>query len=251
MLINDDWEFNVLQIYNYKKEGKLDGYFKFIENNYDKLDGDIVEIGVFKGASLIAAALLLKELGSDKVVWGFDSFSGFPSYHELDSLSQFERLYKEGHITKEHHACYLRNLEYRGFMNKHKVSPSTISTSGDFSGTSKSMLEDKIDFFNLDNIHIVDGDFQTTMQSNTMKEVRFMVGLMDCDLYESHAVALPFVWDRMVKNGYMFLDEYFSLKFPGARIAINNFFSDKQDGPQMYPRKTTDFERWYVTKKNS
>ena len=250
MCTNNDFEFNVLDIYNYKKEGKLEGYFKFIEHNYHKLDGDIVEVGVFKGASLIAAALLLKELGSNKTVWGFDSFLGFPSYHDFDALSQFKILYHAGQITKDHYQCYLQNLEHKEFMSKQKIYPSTISTSGDFSDTSKALLEKKIDYLGLDNIQLVDGDFQDTMQSNKMKEVKFMAALMDCDLYESHMIALPFIWDRMLKNSYIFLDEYYSLKFPGARIAINDFFSDKQDSPEMYPRKPMDFERWFVTKKN-
>ena len=81
MNLKNNWEFNVLQIYNYKNLGKLEGYFKFISDNFDILDGDICEIGVFRGYSLIATAMLLKELGSDKKVWGFDSFSGFPTYH--------------------------------------------------------------------------------------------------------------------------------------------------------------------------
>ena len=46
----------------------------------------------------------------------------------------------------------------------------------------------------------------------------------------------------------MYLDEYYSLKFPGARIATDEFFFDKNDKPEMYPRQTMDFERWFVTK---
>lgn len=248
MFTKNDYEFNVLDIYNYKKEGKLDGYYQFIENNHHKLDGDIIEVGVFKGSSLIAAALLLKELGSDKIVWGFDSFSGFPSYHNYDELSQFENLYNNEHITKNHYECYLQNIEHKKLMNKQKISPSNISTSGDFSDTSKVLLEKKIAYLGLDNIQLIDGDFKSTMQSSKMKNINFMAGLLDCDLYESHMIALPFVWDRMVKNGYMFLDEYYSLKFPGARIAINDFFANKINSPEMYPRKITDFERWFVTK---
>jgi hypothetical protein len=52
----------------------------------------------------------------------------------------------------------------------------------------------------------------------------------------------------MSPRGYLFLDEYYSLKFPGARIAIDEFFSDKKEEVKMYPCKDMEFERWYICK---
>jgi hypothetical protein len=250
MNLNKDWEFNVLQVYNYKLSGKLEGYFDFIRKNHNKLDGDICEVGVYRGFSILATALLLKELGSDKKVWGFDSFTGFPSYHSNDDLKKFVNLYDEGAITEQHFKDTQLNIQLKEFMSESPVSASNISTSTDFSETSLSLLERKISHLELDNIILVDGDYKDTMTQKTHTNVKFMSALIDCDLYESHKISLPFVWDRMPIGGYMFLDEYYSLKFPGARIATNEFFSDKLDKPEMYPRKPMDFERWFV-KKNS
>jgi len=75
-----------------------------------------------------------------------------------------------------------------------------------------------------------------------------MTVLMDCDLYESHQIALPFTWEKMSSGGYMFLDEYYSLKFPGARKATDEFFKDRKEEPKMYDIKPMDFERWFVIK---
>ena len=242
MDVKSDWEFGVLEVYNYKKEGKLDGYFDFI------IDGDICEIGVYRGGSIIATALLLKELGSDKKVFGFDSFSGFPSYHENDDVSEFKKLYESGEITQSHYQDYLLNIEHKEHILGAKVSSATISSSLDFSEASLSQLERKIDYLGLDNIILVDGDYEKTMINEDIDNYLFMSVLMDCDLYESHKISLPFVWDRMISGGYLFLDEYYSLKFPGARIATNEFFSNKEEKPKMYPRKEMDFERWFVRK---
>ena len=250
MIISQDWAFNVLEIYNYKVSGKLEGYFNFIKNYHDQLDGDICEIGVYRGFSLIATALLLKELGSDKKIWGFDSFSGFPSYHENDSLEKFEELYDLNVISEEHYFDSIQNMKYKEFMYGKNVNPSTISSSLDFSKTSLSHLKSKIEHLGLDNIILVDGDFKDTMNEKFSEDKLFMAALIDCDLYESHKVSLPFVWDSLVLNGYIFLDEYYSLKFPGARIATNEFFLLKKDKPQMHPRKFMDFERWFVKKSN-
>ena len=88
--IKEDWEFNVLGIYNYLKPGRFDALFTYIKENHDKIPGDIVEAGVFRGSSLIAIAMYLKEIGSDKKVYGFDSFYGFPPvYHSKDEISEY------------------------------------------------------------------------------------------------------------------------------------------------------------------
>jgi len=155
-----------------------------------------------------------------------------------------------GDIARSHYNQYLLNIQHKGVFTEIDLSASNISTSADFSGTSIELLQKKIDYFELDNIRIIDGDYKDTMHEKTYSDAKFMTVLMDCDLYESHQIALPFTWEKMSSGGYMFLDEYYSLKFPGARIATNEFFSDKLNKPEMYPRKPMDFERWFV-KKNS
>lgn len=59
----EDWEFNVFGVWNYNKVNKLDEYFSYIREFHNSIDGDIVEVGVYRGRSLLATALLLKELG--------------------------------------------------------------------------------------------------------------------------------------------------------------------------------------------
>lgn len=64
--LKEDWEFNVLGIYNYLKPGRFKAICDFIINNHNKIEGDVVEAGVYRGGSLIAIAMLLKSLGSKK-----------------------------------------------------------------------------------------------------------------------------------------------------------------------------------------
>ena len=139
--------------------------------------------------------------------------------------------------------------QFKEFISGRAASPSNISSSLDFSETPLSLLKRKIKYLGLDNIVLVDGDYKETMTKKMHKNIKFMATLVDCDLYESHKIALPFVWDRLVEGGYMYLDEYYSLKFPGARIATDEFFVNKADKPEMYSRKSMDFERWFVIKK--
>ena len=43
-----------------------------------KLPGDVVECGVFRGASLRRIAKTLKDIAPERKVFGLDSFEGFP-----------------------------------------------------------------------------------------------------------------------------------------------------------------------------
>ena len=219
MKFDYDWQYNVLNIYNTNRTGSLERYYNFIKENHQKMDGDICEVGVYQGRSLLATALLLKEIGSDKKVYGFDSFSGFPSYHsQYDSLDHFDTMFKDGVISSDHLNQVKLNLKYRELFTSKDHGSSVLSSSGDFSDTSVEQLKQKIEFLKLDNIEIIEGSYASTMiKKKSNSNYKFCSVLMDCDLYDSYKIALPFVWERMETDAYMFLDEYFSLKFPGAR----------------------------------
>ena len=249
MLLRNDWEFNVLGVYNYKKPGPLSHYFDYIIEHHDHIEGDICEAGVFKGRSLVAAGLLLKELDSPKLVYGFDSFQGFPPiYHENDDMSMFAKLLKEGIIRESHYEMVKKNIDFRSFLIQDNVSTANISQSGDFSSVTLEDVQRKIEFLGLDNIVLIPGPFAETMTNTQSKPQKIMAALFDCDLYSSYKVSLPYVWKRLSIGGYIFLDEYYSLKFPGARIATDDFFSTKTDKPRKHKYEQGDFERWYVRK---
>ncbi len=249
MRLKEDWEFNVLGIYNYKKPGQLRHYFDYIIEHHDCIEGDICEAGVFRGRSLLATGLLLKELGSEKQVYGFDSFQGFPPiYHKNDDILKFEGLLKDGVITEDHYSRIRKNMKLRALYIKGNMSASNISLSGDFTDVTIEDVRRKIDLLELKNIHLMPGSFGETMNSEQRLPEKIMCALLDCDLYLSYKAALPFIWERLSVGGYVFTDEYYSLKFPGARIATDEFFADKEDKPRRHKQEPGDFERWYVQK---
>lgn len=247
--LKNDWEYNVLGVYNYKKAGQYQAIFDFVREYHDKIEGDIVEAGVFRGGSLIAMGMLLKELGSNKVVYGYDSFAGFPPVYDAnDDFEAFEELYKTGGITEEHWEDVKKNKLWRELISGRRVDVSTISSSGDFSGTNMEYVKRKINLIGLDNIVLVDGPFSQTMNHETSSPKAIMSVLIDCDLYASYKQTLSFVWPKLAKNGLVYLDEYYSLKFPGARIAINEFLKVHQADLKMMQKHQGDFERWYLVK---
>lgn len=248
-LLHETWEFNVLGVSNYRTSSKLSAYFDFIKNNVADVPGDIVEAGVFQGRSLLATAMLLKELGSDRKVFGFDSFSGFPPvYHENDQLEKFDELATSGRISHSHADAAKRLKEYRAFLKGTPIDVKNISSSEAFAASNRETLERKIDFLGLDNVVLVPGPFNDTMTDHPETPSIIMATLIDCDLYDSYHTTLDFVWPRLSDGGFLFLDEYFSLKFAGARIACDEFFADKADKPERLSPPDEFFERWCVKK---
>ncbi len=248
---NKNWQFNLLGIYNFNSYGSFQNLIQFIENNHKKIEGDIVEAGVYRGNSLLSIALLLKKLGSSKKVYGFDTFSGFPPvYHEKDNLKEFDNLFDENLIDKEHlDAVRLNQRLLQNFHNKNtRENTQNISSSGEFEETSLKILNKKIEYLQLENVVLVQGDFSETMK-NSQGIDKVMSAVIDCDLYESYQDSLNFIWPKLSKGGFIHLDEYYSLKYPGARRATLEFINDKPDAFLDEKSLDGDFERWFLTKK--
>lgn len=249
--IDKDWNFNLLNIYNFYKSGPLEYYFKFIKKNFNKLDGDLIEAGVHNGKSLLATAIFLKKLKSKKIIYAYDSWEGFPSSykdHPFDKFYNWKKMLKQKIITLNHYNEIKKNIKILSFLKKkNSLNSFNLSSSLDFSNCSINELKNKIKFLNLDNIRLIKGDFRKTMKSN-MGPKKIMCALIDVDLYESYNISLPYIWDKLNKKGFIFLDEYYSLKFPGARLATDNFFKNKKQKPQVLTKYKFDFERWGVFK---
>ena len=167
-----------MEIDDYRSQIKLSPYYEFIRKNHEQLEGDILEVGVYRGKSLLSTAMLLKELGSDKKVYGFDSFSGFPPvYHENDDPCAFNQLHKSGTITDSHLEAHkkLMKAEFKGFMPIKTISHQTILQ------IPVTQFESKTS--RLDNV-VGESDFNETMQADQHLEA-IMAVLMDCDICKS------------------------------------------------------------------
>jgi hypothetical protein len=247
---SDEYLFNLLGVENFRKDSssRLRHYFNFIRENESKLDGNIWEFGVFKGASLIATALLLKEIGSNKKVYGMDSFSGFPSYDEMDSLEQFSLkcplVFSEDFCKKANQSHEI--VEYN---SKIQAQANNISTSGTFNDTSLEFVNKKIEDFGLDNIILIEGPFEKTIPSiEDSSAEKIFAANIDCDLYLGYKIALQFCWKSLIHKGFIHLDEYYSLKFPGAKIATEEFCSLQNIRPTKLESRVGEFERWAIIK---
>ena len=61
------WEFNTLGVYDPAGPGKLATVLSWLEREGRNVPGDILEAGCFRGRTLLAFALFLRERGIDKI----------------------------------------------------------------------------------------------------------------------------------------------------------------------------------------
>jgi len=252
-MVNDwprkQWQFNLLNIYNFNLDGPYSYIFEFLRKNQELLQGDILEAGVYRGRMTLSMGLFLKQLGLPGNIHGFDTFKGFPKLSREDLFENFQILFERGIITDQHHedikllAHYNKNILSRG------VAPDEISSSGRFQDARYLELIRKKNWLGLDNIILHEGDFNDTMKKELLPEAQFSLIFIDCDLYSGYQTTLNFAWEKLVAGGIVFLDEYYSLKFPGARIAVKEYFANRKDFDLIQVAKPNDdFERWIVQK---
>ena len=246
-----DWNYNVLNIYNFRKSGPYKFVFDFLSENQSYLNGDILEAGAFNGRTALAFALFLKENNLAGHVHAFDTFEGFPEYSEFDLFENFEVLFSSGQIDRFHfdHIKEMEELSKSVFLRE--MTPATSSSSGNFSNVDLPLLYRKIDLLRLENLTLHKGQFSTTMKSSQLLDLQYSLIFIDCDLYDGYLTTLEYGWKRLKKGGLIFLDEYYSLKFPGARIATNNFLSKIDDNSFELDEVSDagdDFERWVIRK---
>ena len=202
-----------------------------------EVDGHYVECGTFRGNTLIPTALYSLNAGffKNKKIIGIDTFKGFPikEHNEKDLPSYFNILYNDKLITEDHYnKAKIRTNDFKDLS--HLESEYFLDVEEVFDNSSK---------FN--NISLIKGTFKEITPNFNDK---IAVLHLDGDLYESYLTCLDNLYDNVIKNGVIIFDEYYSHKYPGARVAVNEFFINKKGYFEKY---LTDegHERWCFVKK--
>lgn len=250
-LPKNNWEFNILNLYNYHLSGPYEFMFNFLENNQNNLKGDILEAGTFNGRTALALSLFLKEKNLPGSVRSFDTFEGFPNYSKYDDFELFKKLLETKQITNKHFNEIVKMIDYADKVFEKSLHPSKISTSGNFSQVDFNLLKRKKEYLELDNLIFYKGAFSSTMSGRELQEFEYSMAFIDCDLHDGYIETLEYVWPKLKIGGIVFLDEYYSLKFPGPRIAVDKYLGNL--GTRSFELKNVaseddDFERWIIKK---
>lgn len=164
-------------------------YKKIVE-----LPGDVVELGVYKGGSFFQFAAfreLLENEQSRKLI-GFDMFNEFPETH-----NDGDNAFREKWINETHNS-YLTKEEIQKSLSNRKIG----------------------------NIELVQGDVAVTIPEYLQKHPYMKIALLhiDVDIYEPTVIGLRYLYDCVVPDGIIILDDY---GVAGETKAVDEFIKDR------------------------
>jgi predicted O-methyltransferase YrrM len=157
-----------------------------------RLPGDIIECGVYRGESLQWIARVLADRAPEKTVFACDSYEGFPEEEvgrvDLGSLRFLFRVRKNFRMCAD--------------------TPARLER-----------------FFQMFNVRgeIVKGYFSETLPR--FSDAQFCFIHLDCDIYSSYKECLHHLFKSLVPGGVVVFDDYRAPKWPGAEIAVDEFFA--------------------------
>lgn len=181
-------------------------HYELFKKMYER-PGVIVDVGVFRGASTFTFAKLSEifcPTDVRKVVYGFDTFAGFPSVAPEDGGDAPEIDRSQGGFKGG--STILRDLDLaRRAMNADKH------------------------LGHIERVKLVEGDIRATIPRFVEQEgagLRVALLNIDCDLYEPTKVALEHFVPLMVHGGIIILDEYALVTFGGESKAIDEYWQN-------------------------
>jgi O-methyltransferase len=101
-----------------------------------------------------------------------------------------------------------------------------LHSAGDFSDTS---LESVAEFIGSERARFYQGLVPKTFQGLENTVIAF--AHVDVDIYESVRSSCEFIYPRLSPGGCLVLDDYARPACPGARLAVDEFFSNKNETP--------------------
>tara|TARA_B100002052_G_C15722203_1_gene524694 strand:- start:38 stop:709 length:672 start_codon:yes stop_codon:yes gene_type:complete len=158
--------------------------------------GEIIEVGVFKGLSLLRWATFreISECADSRKIIGFDNFGSFPIYDDIS-----------------------------------KADNSFVNDFNHEAGDGLDIEEIKMIFKEKDfnNYELIKGDVSQTIPTYIKENPHLKISLLhlDVDIYKPTVTALNFFWERLSRNGILVIDDYNSVE--GATSAVDNFLMDR------------------------
>ena len=161
-----------------------------------EVPGEIIECGVFKGASYLRFAMFREIFGNpfSKKIIGFDTFSKFPeTTFQDDNKARNKFINSSGSDTISKDKL-LKILDNKG-LNKH--------------------------------VDLIEGDITETIPSYVKANPELKISLLnlDTDIYEPAVTILEHLYPKITKGGILMLDDYGT--HPGETKAVDEYFKNK------------------------
>ncbi|WP_043973990.1 MULTISPECIES: TylF/MycF/NovP-related O-methyltransferase [Acinetobacter] len=167
----------------------------------NKIPGDIVECGVWRGGSMMLIALQLIELNdTSRNLYLYDTFEGMsqPTDNDLSIYGDNAKTLLNKHNIEENIWCYASLDEVK--ENIKKIG------------------------YPMDKVHFIKGKVEDTLSTKTHDSIALL--RLDTDWYESTILELQKLFPRLVEKGILIVDDYGHWK--GARQAVDEYFQNNQ-----------------------
>ena len=171
--------------------------------NDNNIKGDIVETGVFRGANLVLINNFLNKSNIDKKIYAYDTYAGQPEPSNLDfDLKGTSMIDKFSDLKKKNIITVYCSLE--------KVKENII----------------KYSINDLSKIIFVKGKVEDTLDDERNIPSQISLLRLDTDFYDSVKKSLEILYPKLISGGVLIIDDYGHFK--GAKLAVDNYFKDKQ-----------------------
>ncbi len=164
------------------------------------IPGAVVECGVWRGGSMMAAALTLLEVGDIRDLYLFDTFAGMtqPTEHDIEVGGEVAGRRFAASAAGDHNEwCYATLDEVRANL---------LSTG--YPG---------------DRCHLIDGDVLATVPHDGLDDIAVL--RLDTDWYESTLHELRHLHPKLRQGGLLIVDDYGH--WQGCRKAVDEYFEGR------------------------
>jgi hypothetical protein len=190
--------------------------------------GVIVELGVYRGVSLLTWAKLAEiflTTDTNRLVYGFDSFAGLTDFTDKDG----------------------------------RMVPETGKTTG---GWSASKVQDEVEHLvalcnadvvlprRMPRVKLIVGELNETLPKFLVDNPGIRISLLhfDVDLYNPTKCGLELLYDKVVTGGVIIFDEYGLVPWEGESNAVDEFFAGRGITPRIRKFSHTNLPGGYMIK---
>lgn len=167
------------------------------------IPGAIVECGVWRGGSMMAAALTLEHLGdTTREIYLYDTYEGMsePTTRDVNRINRAAARKWRKHQRDGFNAWNYVPLE--------EVQRNVLSTS-----------------YPAERVHFVKGKVEDTIPGVAPERIALL--RLDTDFYESTRHELEHLWPRLSRGGLLIIDDYGHWR--GSREATDEYFTASSD----------------------
>jgi hypothetical protein len=177
---------------------------EYINNN--KIEGNLVECGVFRGGNLILMNHICNKLNLKKDIYAYDTFSGMTTPTDEDVEIE-------------------TNISANKIMNKTQKNKYKGNNIWCFATIEQVKSNLSKEFKTFENIKFVKGPVEETLLNVNNLPDKISLLRLDTDFYSSTKIELEILYPRLVKGGILIIDDYGS--WEGSRKAVDEYFKNE------------------------